>query len=100
MTNSATFSAAAVAAGSYSSPPGPAESAGSAQIQDPDNLAWLLRHQPMQPVSVLFTGAGPAGPFTSLARPPMHVASTGLGNGPWPLSPVLDWIGRTLGGHS
>lgn len=99
MTNSDAFSAAAVPPAAYTSPPGSGEFGGSPQIQTQDNLSWLLRHQPMQPVSVLFAGIGlsRAQPFMSLARPPMHVA--GLQGSGTPLS-SLDWIGRTLSRNS
>ena len=96
MTNSETFAAAALPPGDYSGPPGPAEFGGSAQIRAQDNLAWLLRHQPMQPVSVLFIGPGSAQPFLSQARPPMHVGQTGLDAGKWRLAGVFDWLGGVL----
>jgi enterochelin esterase-like enzyme len=96
MTSSETFAAAAVPPGGYTAPPGPAESGGSPQIRAQDNLSWLLRHQPMQPISVLFTGSGAGQPFLSGARPPMHAGQTGLAPGRWQLSGVLDWIGATL----
>jgi enterochelin esterase-like enzyme len=96
MTSSETFAAAAVPPGGYTAPPGPAESGGSQQIRAQDNLSWLLTHQPMQPISVLFTGSGAAEPFLSAARPPMHAGQTGLAPGKWQLSGVLDWIGATL----
>ena len=96
MTSSETFAAAALPPGDYSAPPGPAEFGGSPQIRTQDNLAWLLRHQPMQPVSVLFTGPGAAQPFLSRARPPMHVGQTGLDAGKWRLAGVMDWIGDVL----
>jgi Putative esterase len=99
LTNSQTYSAAALPPGGYAAPPGadPRVFAGSPQIRTQDNLAWLLQHQPMQPISVLFTGHGPAQPFLSLARRPMRAVSAVLGAGRWPLAPVLDWIGRVLG---
>jgi hypothetical protein len=97
MTSSAAFSAAVVPPGSYTSPPGPSGAGGSPQLRAEDNLSWLLRHQAMQPISVLFAGPARKLPFLSLARAPMHVASAGLAAGQWPLSPLLDWIGHTLG---
>lgn len=99
MTSSDVFSAAAVPPGTYSSPPGSHEFGGSPQIQTQDSLSWLLRHQPMQPVSVLFAGPGLslAQPFMSLARPPMRVS--GLEGGGTPLS-SLDWMDRTLSRNS
>jgi enterochelin esterase-like enzyme len=98
MTNSQTYSAAALPPGSYTSPPGAGSGlfGGSPQIRTEDNLAWLLQHQPMQPISVLFTGRGQAQPFRSLARRPMHVVSANLASGRWPLAPVFDWIGHVL----
>lgn len=98
MTNSDAFSAAAVPPGAYASPPGSGEFGGSPQIQAEDSMPWLLRHQPMQPVSVLFAGPGLslAKPFMSLVRPPMHVASLDDGT---PLS-SLDWMDRTLSRNS
>jgi enterochelin esterase-like enzyme len=96
MTNSETFAAAALPPGDYTAPPGPAEFGGSPAIRTEDNLTWLLRRQPMQPVSVLFTGPGPAQPFLSQARPPMHVGQAGLDAGRWALAGVIDWVGGVL----
>jgi enterochelin esterase-like enzyme len=96
LTSSGTFSAAALPPGTYSAPPGSGASAGSPQIRTQDNLAWLLRHRPMQPISVLFTARGLALPLASLARPPMHATSLGLAAGQWPLAPAFDWIGARL----
>jgi enterochelin esterase-like enzyme len=96
MTSSETFAVAAVPPGGYTAPPGPAEFGGSPQIRTQDNLSWLLRHQPMQPISVLFTGSGAGQPFLSDARPPMHAGQTGLAPGKWQLSGVLDWIGTAI----
>lgn len=96
MTNSETFAAAALPPGDYTAPPGPAEFGGSPAIRTQDNLTWLLRRQPMQPVSVLFTGPGPAQPFLSQARPPMHVGQAGLDAGRWALAGVIDWVGGVL----
>jgi hypothetical protein len=96
MTSSETFAAAALPPGAYTAPPGPAEFGGSPQIRTQDNLAWLLRRQPMQPVSVLFTGPGSAQPFLSQARPPMHVGQAGLDTGKWRLADVIDWVGGVL----
>jgi len=70
MTSSQTFAVAAVPPGGYTAPPGPAESGGSPQIRAQDDLSWLVKHQPMQPISVLFTGGGTGQPFVSAARPP------------------------------
>jgi enterochelin esterase-like enzyme len=96
MTNAETFAVAAVPPGSYTAPPGPAAFGGSPQIRTEDNLSWLLRHQPMQPISVLFTGRGAGQPFLTGARPPMHAGQVGLAPGKWQLSGVLDWIGATI----
>jgi hypothetical protein len=100
MTSSAAFSASVVPPGRYTAPPGPAGAGGSPQLRTQDNLSWLLQHQPMQPISVLFAGPGRTQPFLTMARAPMHAASIGLATGQWPLSPLLDWIGRTLSRHS
>jgi hypothetical protein len=100
MTNSQVFSAAAAPPGEFLAPPGRAESGGSAQIQAQDNLLWQLQHEPMQPISVLFTGPGAARQFRSLVRPPMRAGSIPLPAGAWPLAPVLDWIGATIGPSS
>ncbi len=96
MTSSETFAAAAVPPGSYTSPPGSGEFGGSPQIRTQDNLIWLLQHQPMQPVSVLFTGPGSGQPFLSQARPPMYAGQIGLSPGKWQLAGVIDWIGSAL----
>src|ERR1700733_12940748 len=96
MTSSETFALAAVPPGGYTAPPGPAESGGSPQIRAQEDLSWLLKHQPMQPISVLFTGGGTGQPFVTTARPPMHVGQTGLPPGKWQLTRVFDWIGSTL----
>ena len=96
MTSSETFAVAAVPPGGYTAPPGPAEFGGSPQIRAEDNLSWLLKHQPMQPISVLLTGSGAGQPFLTGARPPMHVGQVGLPPGKWQLSGVFDWIGSTL----
>jgi enterochelin esterase-like enzyme len=96
MTNSETFGVAAAPPGSYTAPPGPAAFGGSPQIRAEDDLSWLLKHQPMQPISVLFTGAGAGQPFLSDARPPMHAGQIGLAPGRWQLSGVFDWVGGAL----
>jgi hypothetical protein len=96
MTSSAVFSAAVVPPGGYTAPPGARFADGSPQLREQDNLSWLLHHQPMQPISVLFAGQGSAQPFLSQARPPMRTAVTGLASGESPLSPLLGWIGATL----
>jgi enterochelin esterase-like enzyme len=96
MTSSETFAAAAVPPGGYTAPPGPAEFGGSPLIRTQDNLSWLLGHQPMQPISVLFTGTGQGQPFLSQARPPMHAGQIGLSPGEWQLAGVFDWVGTTL----
>jgi enterochelin esterase-like enzyme len=96
MTSTATFSAAAMpASGHYQIPPGLAATGGP-QFRRQDDLQWLLRHQPMQPISVLFTGPGQARPFLSLIRSPMRAATARLAAGPAPLVPVLDWLGAAL----
>ena len=97
MTNSQVFSAAAAPPADYTVTPGYGENGGSPQIAEQDDLLWRLQHQPMQPISVLFAGPGQARGFLSLVRPPMRASSMPMATGPWPLAPVLDWIGRTLG---
>jgi enterochelin esterase-like enzyme len=96
MNDAETFSAAAVPPGDYTVPPGAGVSGGSQEIRTQDNLAWLLDHQPMQPISVLFTGPGRAQPFLSRARPPMRAGQMGLTSGRWPLARVLDWVGGAV----
>jgi hypothetical protein len=96
MTNSDTFSAAAVPPADYQAPPGTGETGRSPELRRQDDLRWLLRHQPMQPISVLFTGPGRQQPFRSLVHPPMRVASASLASGRSPLAPVLTWLGREL----
>ena len=99
MTNSATFAAAAVPPGEYTVPPGPDASGGSPEIRTQDNLAWLLKHQPMQPISVLFTGPGRAQPYLAQARPPMRAGQIGPATGKWPMTRVLDWVGGAVDPH-
>jgi len=96
LTSSGTFAAAALPPGTYSAPPGSGEFGGSPQLRRQDNLAWLLRHRPMQPISVLLYARGRAQPLLSLARPPMYATSLGPAAGPWPLAAALDWIGTRL----
>jgi enterochelin esterase-like enzyme len=100
MSNSQVFSVAAVPPADYTAPPGSGEFGGSPQIRTQDDLLWRLQHQPMQPISVLFTGPGQAASFSSLVHPPMHLSSITLAEGKWPLGPVLDWIGRMTGPRS
>jgi len=96
MTSAGTFTAAAVpAADRYQVPPGPA-GGGSPQFRRQENLLWLLQHQPMQPISVLFTGPGRPRSLLSLIRPPMSGATARLATGRAPLGPVLDWLGAAL----
>ncbi len=97
MTNSQVYSAAVAPPADYTAPPGSGQNGGSPQIAEQNDLLWRLQHQPMQPISVLFAGPGQARGFLSLVRPPMHASSMPLATGTWPLAPVLDWIGRTLG---
>lgn len=97
LTSSGTFAAAALPPGTYSAPPGSGEFGGSPQLRRQDNLAWLLRHRPMQPISVLLFARGRAQPLLSLARPPMYATSLGPAAGPWPLAAALDWIGTQVG---
>ena len=96
MTSPETFAMAAVPPDGYTAPPGSGESGGSPQIRAQDDLSWLLKHQPMQPISVLFTGGGSGQPFVTAARPPMHVGQTSLPPGKWQMTRVFDWIGSAL----
>jgi len=96
LTNAPMFAAAVVPPGSYQAPPGPPAWGGSAQLRLQDDLLWLVRHQPGQPISVLFAGSRSDSQFSSLARAPMRVASAPSGTGLWPLAPALDWLGRSL----
>jgi enterochelin esterase-like enzyme len=104
--NSAVFSAVAVPPANYSRPPGAGPGLGTSALRHQDSLVWQLSHLPMQPVSVLFAGPGPASrpgpaqPFIALARPPLHVSVTRLAAGAWPLGRVLDWIGAVLAAHA
>ncbi len=86
--------------GAYTHPPGPVIDTGSPQLEQENNLQWLLKNQPMQPVSVLFTysgsSAGGAQLFAAAARHPMQVSTLTVGGGSWPLAPVLDWIGAAI----
>jgi len=106
LANSWVFSVAAAPDGAYTRPPGTGETAGSPQLKQQDNLVWLVRNQPMQPVSVLFTGpsSGPAAtraatPFLALARRPMRVSAMAVDSGSWPLAGVLNWIGQAVSQH-
>ena len=103
LTRSWVFPTAVVPDGGYTVPPGSANTGGSPELAQQDNLQWVLQNQPVQPVSLLFTssgpvpGAGAAQPFVRLARHPMRVATAALGGGSWPLSYVLTWIGDAIG---
>jgi enterochelin esterase-like enzyme len=105
LSNSWVFSAAVAPDGSSTAPPGSPGVALSPQLKQQDNLLWLLRNQPMQPVSVLLTGssltsgAGQAEPFAALAQRPMRVTTMALSGGSSPLSSVLTWIGAAVGQH-
>lgn len=104
MTSSWVYSAAVAPDGSYTHPPGPALNAGSPDLKLQDNLQWLLRNQPVQPVSVLFTtsgaSAGDAQLFAAAATRPMLVSTLTIGGGGWPLAPVLNWIGAAIAPHT
>jgi hypothetical protein len=103
LTSAGGFTAAAVPAGSYQTPPGPPGPlpwGASLPLREQDDLTWLLGHQPMQRLTVLFdgrAGPGPASQIMTLARPPMRARFVGLGGRASPLAPVLDRIGRLLG---
>jgi hypothetical protein len=100
LTDASKYSATAVPAGNYQTPPGQAPWGNSPQLRTQDNLLWLLQHQPMQPISVLFTGPGQAQPLLSLIRSPMHITRSQFAPGPAPAAPVLDWLGAALTARS
>ncbi len=98
LANSAVYSVAAAPPGYYTPPAWPGRARLTRPLRQQENLLFLLRHQPMQPVSVLLTSnSAAATPLLALARSPMRVSITALGNGGWPLAPVLDRISRLLG---
>jgi hypothetical protein len=98
LTHSAAYSVAAAPPGYYTPEEAPGDVGPSRPVRQQENLIYLLRHQPMQPVSVLLTGPSPAAsPILALARAPMRVATIPLAGGNWPLAPVLDEVGRLLG---
>jgi hypothetical protein len=98
LTNSASYSVAAAPPGYYTPPASPGDVGPTRPLRRQENLIYLLRHQPMQPVSVLLTsGSAAATPILALARAPTQVAIAPPGTGKWPLAPVLDRIGRLLG---
>lgn len=100
LTNSATYSVAAAPPGYYTpeSESAPTDVGPTRPLRQQENVLYLLRHQPMQPVSVLLTsGSAAARPMLALARAPMRVVIAALGVGRWPLAPILDRIGRLLG---
>lgn len=99
LTRSWVYSTAVVPDGGYTRPPGSANTNGSRQLAEQYNLQWLLQNEPMQPVSVLFTGSGSAEPFEELAQHPMRVSTAVLSGGSWPLNFVLTWIGDSIGSH-
>jgi len=96
LTNAPMFAAVVVPPGNYQAPPGPPAWDSSPQLRHQDDLLWLVRHQPGQPISVLFAGSRTDSPFFSLAHAPMRVASAPPQTGLWPLAPALDWLGRSL----
>jgi hypothetical protein len=95
LTNASTFSAAALPAGSYTSPPGPHGWTSSPQFRLQDNLAWLVRHQATQPISVLFIGKSRVRSFLTAAHRPMLATDT-ASVGAWPGGRVLDWLGHRI----
>jgi len=100
MTHSWVLSVAVAPDGTYAAPPGPVVNAGSRDLRLAENLQWLLRNQPTQPVSVLFTSPGSsssgAQSFAAAATRPMHVSALKIGGGGWPLAPVLNWLGAAI----
>jgi hypothetical protein len=100
LTNSAVYSIAAMPPGYYLPPAVPGEARQSALVRDQENLIYLIRHEPMQPISVVLTnGSAAAERILTLARPPMRVVITPFAVSKWPLVPVLDEIGHLLGTH-
>lgn len=98
LTNSASYSVAAAPPGYYKPEAAPADVGPTRPLRQQENLLYLLRHQPMQPVSVLLTGGSAASrPILALARAPMRVTIVPLIAGRWPLAPVIDRIGQLLG---
>jgi hypothetical protein len=98
LTNSQAYSVAAAPPGYYNPEAAPRKVGPTVQLRDQENLLYLLRHEPMQPVSVILTNGSIAGePVLALARAPMRVAIVPFADGRWPLAPVLDRIGRLLG---
>ncbi len=98
LTHSATYSVAGAPPGYYTPQAAPGGVGPSGPLRQQENLIYLLRHQPMQPISVLLTSRPVASdPILALPRPPMRVVITPLASGGWPLAPVLDEIGRLLG---
>jgi enterochelin esterase-like enzyme len=95
LTSASSFTAAALPPGTYEVPPGgfPANTVASFRLAD--NLLWLFRHYPMQPVSVLFTGTGST-PFRSQARLPMRASAIRPYRGAAALTPVLEWLRARL----
>lgn len=90
LTGAGAFAAAALPPARFTVPPGPPVTAGNPLLRAEDDLMWLLRHRPMQPVSVLLTASSPSNPVLALARPPMTASALpGLGA-------ALDWLGRHL----
>jgi Putative esterase len=98
LTNSAVYSVAAAPPGYYTPQGSPSDVGPSRLLRQQENLIYLLRHEPMQPVTVLLTNGSPAAyQVLDLARAPMRVDITPMAAGQWPLAPVLDRIGRSLG---
>jgi hypothetical protein len=98
LTNSATYSVAAAPPGHYAPEAAPRDVGPTEPLRQQENLVYLLRHQPLQPVSVLLTSRSAASrTILALARTPMRVETAPLGAGRWSLVPVLNGIGRLLG---
>jgi acetyl esterase/lipase len=98
LTNSQAYSVAAAPPGYYRPQAAPRKVGPTAALREQENLLYLLRHQPMQPVSVILTNGSMAGqPIVALARAPMRVSIVPFADSRWPLAPVLDRIGRLLG---
>lgn len=91
LTSAASFSVAALPPGRYQAPQGGYPPQAVAAMRTEEDLFWWFQHYPMQPVSILFTGAGPE-PYRRLARTPTVVTQEPLPSGASALTPVLIWL--------
>lgn len=97
LTSAFSYSAAALPPGDYTAPPDGNPIGSLTAFKNADNLNYVFEHYPMQPVSLLFTGASPGvNPFQRAARPPARTASMEPPAGASALTPVLEWLGSRL----